>query len=117
MQKFIEREKGVFVSDKIVFSEDGKAVSKVLGDSELQIAPDWPLTLYRFMPFSRLYTELERLCITFLSPKLWKDPFENAFLSLFKNIDLKCLCFTYNGIREACVVRTIKSLSRRFAKS
>lgn len=97
MQKFIEREKGVFVSDKIIYSEDGKNICKVLVDQELDISPEWPLTLYRFMPFSRLYTELEKECLTFLSPKLWKDPFESAFLELGNGIDLKCLCFTHNG--------------------
>jgi hypothetical protein len=97
MQKFIERQNGVFVSEKIVFSEDAKTVRKVMGDNELEIAPEWPLTLFRFMPFSRLYTELEQKCMTFLSPKLWRDPFENAFLELGNEIDLKCLCLTYNG--------------------
>lgn len=97
MQEFKETQKGVFISDKIVFSEDGKTVCKVLGETELQIAPEWPLTLFRFMPFSHLYTELEQKSMTFLSPKLWRDPFENAFLNLGNQIDLKCLCFTYNG--------------------
>lgn len=97
MKDFSERKKGVFVSNKIIFQKDGKTVCKVKGDTELDIAPKWPLTLFRYMPFSRLYTELENKTMTFLSPKLWKDPFESAFLDLWKGIDLKCLCFTYNG--------------------
>ena len=97
MKNFIERKKGVFVSDKIIFQKDGKTVCNIKGDSELDIAPEWPLTLFRYMPFSRLYTELENNTMTFLSPKLWKDPFESAFLDLWKGTDLKCLCFTYNG--------------------
>lgn len=97
MQKFIEKEDGVFISDKIIFSEDGKTVREVQGDTELEIDKEWPLTLFRYMPFSRLYTEIEKKQITFLSPELWKDPFESAFHKLGNGIDLKCLCFTYNG--------------------
>ena len=97
MQQFIKRKEGVFISDKLVFSEGGTTVCRVEGEQDLEIDPKWPLTLYRFMPFSRFYTELEERTMTFLSPALWNDPFESAFLSLWKGIDLKCLCFTYNG--------------------
>ena len=96
-QSFIERTKGVYVSDRIVYTDDGKTVCKVLGGSELVIDPKWPFTLYRYMPFSRLYTELNEKTITFLSPKQWEDPFEGAFLNLHKSLNVKCLCFTYNG--------------------
>jgi len=77
MQQFFERKKGVYVSDKIVYQEDKKTVCKVKSDTELEIASDWPFTRFRFMPFSRLYTELEENQMTFLSPNLWMDPFES----------------------------------------
>ena len=96
-QSFVERTKGVYVSDRIVYTGDGKTVCRVLGESELVIAPKWLFTLYRYMPFSRLYTELNEKTITFLSPKQWEDPFEGAFFDLDKNHNIKCICFTYNG--------------------
>lgn len=93
-QSFDEKAQGVYVSNKIQYTN--KTVSKVLGETELVIDSKWPLTLYRYMPFSRLYTELEEKTITFLSPKLWEDPFESAFF-LPNSHDIKCICLTYNG--------------------
>ena len=94
-QSFVERAKDVNVSDRIVYT--GRTVAKVIGETELSIDPKWPFTLYRYMPFSRLYTELNEKTITFLSPKQWEDPFEGAFLNLDKSHKIKCICFTYNG--------------------
>ena len=96
-QSFVEKKKGIYVSDKIVYADDGKTICKVAGETELSIDKKWPLTLFRYMPFSRLYTELKEKTITFLSPKLWEDPFEGAFLDMDKCHNIKCICFTYNG--------------------
>ena len=97
IQSFVERAKGIYISDRIVYTDDGKTVCGVIGESGLVIDPKWPLTLFRYMHFSRLYTEIEKKTITFISPKQWEDPFEGAFLDLDKNHKVKCLCFTYNG--------------------
>lgn len=96
-QSFVKRAQGVYVSDRIVYTDTGKIVSKVLGETELSIDSKWPFTLYRHMPFSRLYTELNEKTITFLSPMLWEDPFEGAFFNINKSHNVKCICFTYNG--------------------
>ncbi len=96
-QKFIERAERVFVSDKIQYDDAGTMVTKVLGEKELEIAPEWSMTIFRYMSFSRLYTEINEKTITFISPQEWEDPFESAFFGLIKQYDVKCLCFTYNG--------------------
>lgn len=95
MQSFNEVQDGVFASDRIVLDNSNK-VAKVSGETEVKLNKGEPLYMFRHMPFSRLYTELEKKTLTFVSPEKWKDPFEKAFLELCKGYDIKCLCFTYN---------------------
>ena len=96
-QNYIKRASGIYVSDRLVYDNTGKKVTKIQGEEEINISPIWPLTIFRYMPFSRLYTELERKTMTFISPELWTDPFEKAFNTSSKGFNLKCLCFTFNG--------------------
>lgn len=97
-QTFTKIHDGVFVSDRIELDND-KKVTKVSGETEVKLYNGEPLYLFRHLPFSRLYTELEKKTLTFVSPEKWKDPFEKAFLELCKEYDIKCLCFTYNRSR------------------
>ncbi len=96
-QTYIEKAEGVYVSDRIIFDSEGNTVCKVMGETELDIDSKWPLTFFRYLPFSRLFTDFKNNTLTFLSPTQWGDPFESAFYGLYKQHNVKCLCFTYNG--------------------
>ena len=112
-QSYIKRANGVYVSDRIIFDSGGNTVCKVMGETELDVDSKWPLTFFRYLPFSRLFTELENNILTFLSPTLWDDPFESAFYGLYKQHNVKCLCFTYNGsIGEEWAWKACKSSER-----
>ena len=89
-QSYIERANGVYVSDRIIFDSGGNTVCKVMGETELDVDYKWPLTFFRYLPFSRLLTELENKTLTFLSPTHWEDPFESAFYGLYKQHSVKC---------------------------
>ena len=61
--------------------------------------------IYRFVPIERLIETLERSKLTFINPRLWKDPFDNfLFRQSLNNSFLSsiyCLCFTLNPHSEA----------------
>ena len=112
-QSYIKRANGVYVSDRIIFDGSGKTVCKVMGETELDVDSKWPLTFFRYLPFSRLFTDLNNNTLTFLSPTQWDDPFESAFYGLYKQHNVKCLCFTYNGsIGEEWAWKAYKSSER-----
>lgn len=103
-QNFIDAREGVFVSDRIWDTEANK-VTCIKPDNRRQIKIDKDFCLFRYMPFSRLYTELKDKTLTFISPKKWDDPYESLFLQEDK-IKIKedkvlngCLCFTYNRFK------------------
>lgn len=96
VQSFKEIENGVFVSDRIEIQEGTKNVIMVCSEIESKEIIGSPFYLFRYMPFSRLYTELEKKTLTFVSPLKWKDPFEKAFLELNNGLNVKCICSTYN---------------------
>ena len=96
-QNFIKRAEGVFVSNMIQYDDEGNVIKVLGGEKDIIISSEWPMTIFRYIPFSRLFTEIKEKTLTFISPQLWEDPFESAFFDLNNQYDVKCLCFTYNG--------------------
>lgn len=104
-QNFIDAREGVFVSDRIWDTEANK-VTCIKPDNRRKIKIDKDFCLFRYVPFSRLYTELKEQALTFISPKKWDDPYESLFFQEDK-IKIKedkvlngCLCFTHNRFKE-----------------
>lgn len=65
--------------------------------------PWHPLYISRYMPFNRLLEDLKDNKITFLSPRLWTDPFESLLYRddlKFdgKHYDIRCICATYDSV-------------------
>lgn len=98
-QKFIQIRDHVFVSERIWNKEKEKVTCLQLTDNE-QITIDRDFCLYRYLPFSRLYTELKNNTLTLISPQKWEDSYETLFFNkkpnAFTGKQINCLCFTYN---------------------
>lgn len=98
-QKFIHVRDHVFVSESIWDKEKKKVTRLYLTENE-QLTIDNDFCLYRYLPFSRLYTELKNNTLTLISPQKWEDPYEAIFFNNKPNVitdkEIYCLCFTYN---------------------
>ena len=68
VKKFNEIESHVFVDNKITINKEGN-----------NFFIDGVDTLFKYTSFSWFYYMIENQTISFLSPKLWKDPFEKLF--------------------------------------
>ena len=67
--------------------------------------PWHPLYVNRYMSLQRLLTDLQNSTLSFLSPKLWKDPFERTFyddnLTINnRHYDIRCICTTYDYVEN-----------------
>ena len=74
--------------------------SSVAGKSH---SPWHPFFINRYISFSRFYVELMEQKFFFLSPCLWKDPYENVFYNKGlqingKLVDVRCICTTYDRV-------------------
>ena len=68
-------------------------------------APWHPLYVNRYMPLSRLITEIQDNTLNFISPLLWQDPFERVFYQeklaiKDKQYDIRCICSTYDYVEN-----------------
>ena len=66
-------------------------------------APYHPLYISRYMPFTRLLSELNNQTFSFVSPTKWQDPFERVFYEenlIINNqrYDIRCICATYDYV-------------------
>ncbi len=88
VKKFNEIESHVFVDNKITINKEGN-----------NFFIDGVDTLFKYTSFSWFYYMIENQTISFLSPKLWKDPFEKLFYDENLHFDSNylngCICFTY----------------------
>ena len=102
VQQYREISKGVYVSDRIQMDNDGWLITEHHDRStQRQMWNCRPLSICRYIPFSRLYTEIESKTLTLISPSAWNDPFESLFydpnkLTFEGYFMLGALCFTYN---------------------
>lgn len=65
--------------------------------------PRHPLYISRYIPFTRLLSELHNQTFSFVSPTKWQDPFERVFYekTLIINdqcYDIRCICATYDYV-------------------
>ena len=119
-REFRKLKSNVYISNDIICNEtDGSAkITKWISDYEkacpmgitTSFTPltggnkAWhPLYISRYMPFNRLLEDLKDNKITFLSPRLWTDPFESLLYRddlKFdgKHYDIRCICATYDSV-------------------
>lgn len=62
------------------------------------------LSLFRYMNISHLLSDLQKQKLSFISPRLWNDPFEQLFyqedgvyISEVRYY-IRCICFSYDWI-------------------
>ena len=114
---FTRKLEHVYVSDDLCQHPDGSfTVKKWLSNYEkacpqpIEIhfpvsgkRPWHPFYINRYIPFSYFKSDIEKNAITFVSPLLWDDPFENVFydenLTINgKKVDIRCICATYDYV-------------------
>lgn len=114
---FTQKSTHVYVSDNLCQNPDGsftvmKWVSNYEKASPQPIdihfpasgnRPWHPFYINHYRLFSYLKSDIENNKITFISPLLWDDPFENVFydenLTINgKKVDIRCICATYDYV-------------------
>jgi len=94
----------IYISDKFEMDCSSTDDYIVKGIKGIESHPE-KFFIYRYIPFSRIYTEFRNKTLTFVSPQKWDDPFEVFYfveaeednLKIQDEIDkLRCLCFSGN---------------------
>lgn len=62
-----------------------------------------PFYINRYIPFSHFKSDIDNKRLTFVSPILWEDPFENVFYDenltiKNKKVNIACVCATYDYV-------------------
>lgn len=59
------------------------------------------LSLFRYTQYDTLEDDINNNKLTFISPVLWKDPFEKQLYPIGNGLcDIACICFTYDWIES-----------------